>query len=419
MIQAKVLALKNRLLKGSGTTSGALGAIGSVHNVCHSLCTTVVSILAIFGVTLNILPLMFLQTYQSYFWWAALLFTSLSFYFYRKQTTKVGRDRNLLILNAGLLLFGLPFKQLANYTDFFRFFGGSLAMVGILLFFLGKRTRVVYRSPSAADSLPVSYPHPVTLQKLPIRRLTPESFLFAIVIVSFSLNQYLMYRTGMLGKAASLSGSSAGSATRLLSRMKLTPFDVVLAKERMDANNDGMCDVCGMPIEQCIDSGQVDCNMGNHKNTIGVLGSQHIHMDWKIYINGQTLDRTFFEPLAMDMSKPTKSTTSSFIHVDQGARLPEQTGDVLHMHATNVPLWVFFRSVGMKLDKDSLTLADGRVLKSENGKTLKFYLNGTKVDDLTNYVFQDHNKLLISFGPENDPGVEQQLASITNFSQAH
>ncbi len=373
-MRAQALVLKSRLLGGGGTASGVLGGIGSIHNVCHSLCVTVVSILAIFGITTSILPLMFLQTYQMYFWIGALVFTALSFYFYLKQKRLVTRDRNLLLINGGLLLFGLPFLQLADYMDFFRFIGGSLALFGLIL----------------------------------LSKLNIQSLLFVIVIGGFLTNQYFMYRMGIFDKMGTQPGSTAASAMKPLSQMKLTPFDVVLAKERMDKNNDGVCDVCGMSIDQCISSGQIDCNMGNNPQAIGVLGSQHIHADFKVYVNGR----------ALTFAKPDYYMKSSFMHVD-ASQNTEDASSVLHMHAKKVPLWLFFRSLGMNLSKESLTLADGQVLKNENGKQLKFYLNGQKVDELGDYSFQPLDKLLISYGPENDSDLQKQINSVTNFAKDH
>ena len=280
---------KNRLFGGGGTASGVLGGIGSIHNVCHSLCVSVVSALAIFGITTQILPLMFLMTYQLYFWLAALVFTALSFYFFLKQKQVIVRDRNLLFINGGLLLFGLPFSQLADYMDLFRFMGGSLAVLGVFLLF----------------------------------KLTLQSLLFIIVIGGFLVNQFLMYR--------------------------MRVFDQTAPAVR----------------------------------TMGVLGSQHIHADFKVYVNGQ----------ALDFAKPEYYMKSSFMHVDDNQN-KEDAGGVLHMHATNVPLWLFFKSIGMNVSKGS-----------------KFYLNGKKVDNLDNYVFQDLDKILISDGPENDP--------VTNFAKNH
>ena len=403
-----------------GTTSGILGGIGSVHNVCHSLCVTVVSILAIFGITTSILPLMFLQTYQMYFWLGALVFTAASLYFYLKQRSRVVRDRNLLFINSGLLIFGLPFPQLADYIDFFRFMGISLAVGGLFLLLFAKKFQNVWYSPEQLTTLSInnSSQNPTSTIRLP--RLSVSTALFILVIGGFLINQYFMYRMGIFDKTSTQHGSVVTSAMKPLSQMKLTPFDVVLAKERMDKNNDGICDVCGMPIDQCISSGQIDCNMGNNPQAIGVLGSQHIHADWKIYINGEEFDWSLFADLhSKQMAGDTSITnTSAFIHIHP-AKAPEKDGDVLHMHATKVPLWMFFKSIGMKLDKISLTLDDGRVLKNENGNTLKFYLDGKKVDELVEYVYQDLDKLLISYGPENDPDIDNQINSVTNFAKDH
>lgn len=399
-MRTKTIALRTRLLGSGGTTSGVLGGIGSVHNVCHSLCVTVVSILAIFGITTSILPLMFLQTYQIYFWAGALVFTAASFYFYAQQNKKLTRDRNLLFINSGLLIFGLPFSQLADYMDFFRFIGISLAVVGLFLFFFAKKFRYVQFSVSESPVPAVS-----TIQ---LPKLTVSSALFALVVGGFLVNQYFMYSMGIFSNMSIPGISTTTSAMKSLSQTKLSHFDVALAKERMDKNNDGVCDTCGMSIQQCIDSGQLDCNMGNNPDAIGILGSQHIHADFKVYVNGQ----------ALDFAKPDYYMKSAFIHVDNNQNR-DDASSVVHMHAKKVPTWLFFRSLGMKLERDSLTLADGQVLKNENGNTLKFYLNGQKVDELSDYVFQPLDKLLISYGPENDPDIQGQLNSITNFAKNH
>ena len=410
-MKAKVLALKNRLLGSGGTTSGVLGGIGSVHNVCHSLCMTIVSFLAALGITTSILPLMFLQTYQVYFWIAALVFTALSFYFYVQQNKKLTRDRNFLFINSGLLIFGLPFSQLADYMDFFRFIGISVVLAGVFLFFLAKRFQYVQYSDSSSvqtsanDSL-VAIPAMSTVQ---FPKLTLSSVLFVIVVSGFLINQYLMYRMGAFDTMNNPIVSTAASAMKSLSTMKLTPFDVVLAKEHMDKNNDGICDTCGMPMQQCIDSGQLDCNMGNNPNAIGILGSQHVHADFKVYVDGQPID----------FAKPEYYMKSSFMHVDSNPNSTEDASGVVHMHATKVPLNIFFRSLGMKLEKDSFTTADGQIYKTGNSKSLKFYLNGHKVDELGEYVFQPFDKILISYGPDNDPAIQKQIDSVTTFAKDH
>jgi hypothetical protein len=191
-----------------------------------------------------------------------------------------------------------------------------------------------------------------------------------------------------------------------MSRMSLTGFDEDKAREYMDKNNDGLCDVCGMPIEQCIASGMMQCSGMDPNAKIGVLGSQHIHADFKVYIDDKPID---FEPFAMDMSQMDANITSSFIHVDKGAPAPEKTGDVIHMHATGVPLGLFFESIGMKLEKDCLTFCG----KEHCG--LNMYVNGKENTELGGYVFNDLDKIIITDGGN----LEEQLATITNFAEVH
>ena len=214
--------------------------------------------------------------------------------------------------------------------------------------------------------------------------------------------------------------SEQHSMGQQLTRMSLSPFDREIAKQMMDKNGDGMCDICGMDVNICMDGGQLQCNM-DPKSTIGILGSQHIHADWKIYINGRELDEEFFRPIARDTQLTTSKITSSFIHIEHGSSaqvsLGESLGDVLHMHATGVPLSLFFKSVGMDFNKDCISLIDGQKFCNNGGNNLKFYVNGIHNDKWENYAFSNGDKILISYGAETD--IAAQLSSITDFAKNH
>ena len=211
-------------------------------------------------------------------------------------------------------------------------------------------------------------------------------------------------------------GNAIGNAMgQKMSRMSLTPFDVQLAKEFMDKDNDGKCDSCGMDVELCIDSGQLQCNMDS-SSTIGILGSQHIHANWKIYIDGNLLDlsdKSHMERMRSNLP------VSSFIHVDSDAPAPEKTGDVLHMHAEGVPLWIFFNSIGMDFNKDCITLENKEKFCKDSNKKLKFFVNGKESNEFENYMFNDLDKILISYGNENEEEIRTQLNSITDFAKIH
>ncbi len=200
-----------------------------------------------------------------------------------------------------------------------------------------------------------------------------------------------------------------------MSRMSLTSFDTALAKEFMDKDNDGKCDSCGMDVDFCIQSGQMQCNMVSG-STIGILDSQHIHADWKVYINGIALD--FSDKAHMERMRSNKPV-SSFIHVDSGAPPPEKTGDILHMHATGVPLWIFFESIGLDFNKDCIALENKEKFCNGGNKKLKFFVNGKESNEFENYVFNDLDKILIIYGEENEEEIKNQLASITDFAKIH
>ena len=195
-----------------------------------------------------------------------------------------------------------------------------------------------------------------------------------------------------------------------MSKMGFTEFDKQKAREFMDKNGDGKCDICGMPIEQCIASGMMQCSGMDPDATMGVLGSQHIHADWKVYLDGEAFD---WSPYAerhhkQMMGDKSITDTSAFIHIHP-AEGAEKGGDVLHMHATGIPLSLFFESLGMKFDKGCLTV---------NGNEhcgLKMYVNGKENNELGDYVFSDGDKILIT----DSGNIEEQIKSITNFAEAH
>src|SRR3989338_7968607 len=161
------------------------------------------------------------------------------------------------------------------------------------------------------------------------------------------------------------------------SAIGFTAFDVELAKRLMDKDNDGKCDSCGMDVDLCIQTGQLQCNMVSG-STIGILDSQHIHADWKVYINGIALDLS--DKSHMERMRSNKPV-SSFIHVDSDAPPPEKTGDIIHMHATGVPLWIFFESVGMKFNSSCIILENKEKFCSDNNKKLKFFVNGKESNE--------------------------------------
>ena len=224
--------------------------------------------------------------------------------------------------------------------------------------------------------------------------------LFVVVgMFAFSLTDFFSTKAGQVNQDT--------PQMKKVSRMSLTSFDRKLGIELMDQNNDGRCDTCGMPVEQCLDSGQVECNMDSNSKT-GILGSQHIHADFKVFVDGKPFN---FADAKYYMK-------SSFIHLDDSQNKEDALG-VLHIHATGVPLWVFFKSIGMNFDKNCITLENNEKFCNDENKKLKFFVNGKESNEFENYMFNNLDKLLISYGNENQEQIKNQLGSITDFATLH
>lgn len=132
---------------------------------------------------------------------------------------------------------------------------------------------------------------------------------------------------------------------------------------------------------------------------IGPLGSTHIHSDVKVYINGQSID----------FSQRKYQLATSFIHFEDGL------GDVVHVHATGMTIGHLFRSLGMDFNNNCAVI-EGKNYCNEDNMKLKFYVNGQPNKEFDNYVIKDLNKILISYGNENESEIQKQLDSITNLA---
>lgn len=129
---------------------------------------------------------------------------------------------------------------------------------------------------------------------------------------------------------------------------------------------------------------------------IGNIGSAHIHADIKVYINGN----------AIDFSQGKYQLATSFIHFEDGI------GDVIHVHATGMIIRHLFKSLRMDLDSSCIA-AEGKNYCNGNGNKLRLYVNGRISSQFDNYVIRDLDKILVSYGNENDSDIQKQLASVT------
>lgn len=132
-----------------------------------------------------------------------------------------------------------------------------------------------------------------------------------------------------------------------------------------------------------------------------LVGDVHMHADFKVYLDGVAYD--FAQEKYMSSEE---SALSPFTH------LHDMNGTVIHKHMSGITLGDFFESIGMDLSRVCLTLDDGTAYCDEEGKTLKFYVNGKANDQFNAYEFDDLDRILLTYGDETKEEIQAQLESV-------
>jgi len=131
----------------------------------------------------------------------------------------------------------------------------------------------------------------------------------------------------------------------------------------------------------------------------GPLGGIHVHAGLLTMIYGQQFD----------YSSPAYQLMRPYIHFEKG------NGETVHLHATNVTLGFLFDSLKIGFDDKCFTFPDKRSFCTNDKYTLKFYINHHQVPDLRSYVIKDQDRILISYGNENETQINDQLSRVDSF----
>ncbi|MFB6226097.1 MAG: DsbA family protein [Candidatus Paceibacteria bacterium] len=129
----------------------------------------------------------------------------------------------------------------------------------------------------------------------------------------------------------------------------------------------------------------------------------HKHADIAVYINNRKID----------LSKP-KYQSDGEQHQHKYSHHHDQVGHIIHQHKDGIPLSEHFKSLGMKLTNKCFQLDNGAEYCSNENKSLKAFVNGERITNPADYVFEDLDRILISYGPLTGPNIEQQLDSVTD-----
>ena len=120
--------ITDKLVKFSGAGASCVSILGS-YQLCHNICMAAISVLALIGITVTGMPLVFLTSVAPYFWTAGIvLLLTLSFLKFRGIGCVTN---NSLLFNSGLLIAGIPFYPLTQHQMTLWILGGILVLISV------------------------------------------------------------------------------------------------------------------------------------------------------------------------------------------------------------------------------------------------------------------------------------------------
>jgi len=140
----------------------------------------------------------------------------------------------------------------------------------------------------------------------------------------------------------------------------------------------------------------LDSNVPGAPSGAGKLGDEHEHASLLVRIFGDTFD----------FSSPSYQIKSSWIHFE------DTDGTTIHRHSSGVTLGFLFDTLNIGIDDECYRFPDGRQFCTNEDYSLKYYINHQLVNGIRDYVFEDGDRLLITYGNETPEQIEDQLIEL-------
>ena len=140
----------------------------------------------------------------------------------------------------------------------------------------------------------------------------------------------------------------------------------------------------------------MDSNVPGAPPGAGKLGDEHVHSSLLVRIFGDKFD----------FAVPSYQIKGSWIHFE------DSDGTTIHRHASGVTLGYLFDSLNIGIDTKCFVFPDGRQFCTNEDYSLKYYINHQPVSNIYDYIFEDGDRIMISFGAETPEQVEEQLLEL-------
>jgi len=105
-------------------------------------------------------------------------------------------------------------------------------------------------------------------------------------------------------------------------------------------------------------------------------------------------------------------TDSRYHNLSPDVYIESPNSTVVHVKKAGITWDDFFKTLPMKLEDGCLTTGTGQVFCTNETSALKFYINGQLDAAALNRLINSGDKLLVSYGPPNDPAIPNQLQQV-------
>ena len=132
---------------------------------------------------------------------------------------------------------------------------------------------------------------------------------------------------------------------------------------------------------------------------IGPVGSTHEHLDVLVYIDGEPLD----------LNQTRYAMKSGYGHIHGGE------GDIMHLHAINIPLSWFMESIDLSITLDSINV-NGMEYSADENNVFLMFVNGDTITDVA-YVLIDEDRILIYYGSGSNTEIDRALSLVSILAE--
>ena len=140
----------------------------------------------------------------------------------------------------------------------------------------------------------------------------------------------------------------------------------------------------------------MDSNVPGAPDGAGRLGDEHVHASLLVRLFGDKFD----------FAVPSYQIKSSWIHFE------DSDGTTIHRHSSGVMLGYLFDTLNIGIDSECYIFPDGRQFCTNEDYSLKYFINHQPVKDINDYVFEDGDRILITYGNETPDQIEEQLVEL-------